>query len=229
MFRDDKNLRYEFKYILSQSSYDYIFNWIKLSEFNFNEEYPERKINNIYFDNYNYDCYKSNIEGLSYRVKLRLRWYNDLHKIENPNLEIKYKKNFLGWKSKLKIKNYTIKEKLDIKDITSHIYNSIDSKSKVLFESYSFPIILNTYKRNYFISFDKKIRITLDREHKVFDLRNNSKINLMHSYLMPKNIIMEIKFEKKLKKIANSLLKNIPVRQSKNSKYINSLRTVSGI
>ena len=102
MFRDDKNQRYEFKYILNQNSYDYIFNWIKLSEFNFNDEYPERKVNNIYFDSYNYDCYKSNIDGLSYRAKFRLRWYNDLHKIENPNLEIKFKKNSFGWKKKLK-------------------------------------------------------------------------------------------------------------------------------
>lgn len=229
MFRDDNNQRYEFKYILNQSSYDYIFNWIKLSEFNFNDEYPERKVNNIYFDSYNYDCYKSNVDGLSNRAKLRLRWYNDIYKIENPNLEIKYKKNSLGWKSKLKVKNYIIKEKLNVKDITNHIHNSIDSKFKVLFDNFTFPVILNTYKRNYLISFDKKIRITLDRDHKVFDLRNNSKINLKHYYLMPKNIIMEVKFEKKLKEIANSLLTNIPVRQSKNSKYINSLRCVSGI
>ena len=130
---------------------------------------------------------------------------------------------------KIKIKNYIIKEKLDVKELTNHINNSIDSYFKLIFDNYNVPIILNTYKRNYLISFDKKIRITLDREHKVFDLRNNSKINLKHHHLMPKNIIMEVKFEKKLKKIANSLLKNIPIRQNKNSKYVNSLRIVSGI
>ena len=44
----------------------------------FKKIYPNRKINSIYFDCENLKNVWDNINGFSKRIKIRLRWYNNL-------------------------------------------------------------------------------------------------------------------------------------------------------
>ena len=41
----------------------------------FSKEYPDRVVNNLYFDSPDLDNYFDNLSGLSHRSKVRLRWY----------------------------------------------------------------------------------------------------------------------------------------------------------
>ena len=69
--------RFERKFVFKQTSAKNIEILIKLNKVGFYEIFYERYINNIYFDTINFDNYYDNIDGVSDRVKYRVRWYND--------------------------------------------------------------------------------------------------------------------------------------------------------
>ena len=45
--------------------------------FFFKEQYQNRKVNSIYFDDLNYSSIKQNLDGVSDKKKYRIRWYGD--------------------------------------------------------------------------------------------------------------------------------------------------------
>lgn len=222
--------RYEIKFICYDQNYFAILNWIKLNQLNFRKEYPSREINNIYFDSIDNKFYSDNIYGISSRLKIRYRWYGPLDQKNDGKLEFKYKRNLFGWKKNFLIKSKIINENLNWKSIKNIISDNLNSIYKDFFINNSNPQIINSYKRDYFISFNKKIRITVDKKHKIFDQRMYNFPNFKKRKLKQNYLVVEFKFNRKDLIYYKELLhKFIPIQISKNSKYINGLRAVMGI
>ena len=57
----------------------------------------------------------------------------------------------------------------------------------------SVPTIINQYLRRYFITRDKKIRLTLDTNYSIYDQRYSNKPNLEKVFLKQPILIIEIK------------------------------------
>ena len=92
---------------------------------NFRKLYPDRYITSIYMDNLNFDSVKDNINGVSERKKLRVRWYNnDFNKIY---FEEKNKNNFFVSKN---IKKLDLN--INKKDLISKIYTLLSNDTKIL-------------------------------------------------------------------------------------------------
>lgn len=90
---------------------------------NFRKLYPDRYITSIYMDNLNFDSVKDNINGVSKRKKLRVRWYNnDFNKIY---FEEKNKNNFFVSKN---IKKLDLN--INKKDLISKIYTLLSNDNK---------------------------------------------------------------------------------------------------
>ena len=89
---------------------------------------------------------RENLDGVSSKKKLRLRWYGEKNLIQNPNFEIKYKKGYLNTKKIFHLKKFSVifsQKNLDF------IYFSLLKKFNFL---KNFRIISSThYKRKYFI------------------------------------------------------------------------------
>ena len=100
---DIQKYRYEIKFVVLPHYYHEIIAWIRSSVYGFCEHYRDRTISNIYFDNNDYDSFFSNVTGLSKRVKVRYRWYDEPHAIKSGNLEVKVKNNKLGYKNYRKL------------------------------------------------------------------------------------------------------------------------------
>ena len=81
-----KNIRYERKVKLSLYQSD-LFDGI-LESMGMIEEFKQRNISSIYFDDNVYSCAQANLNGDRYRFKTRVRWYNNTLP---ANLEIKFK------------------------------------------------------------------------------------------------------------------------------------------
>ena len=89
--------RFERKFIFKQTSTKNIETLIKLNKVGFYEIFHERCINNIYFDTINFDNYYDNIDGISDRVKYRIRWYDDFFlNSKEAVFEIKSRKMIIG-------------------------------------------------------------------------------------------------------------------------------------
>ena len=104
---------------------------------------------------------------------------------------------------------------------------NVKNISKLLKEN--FPLlrlldatIINRYKREYFLSKDKKFRITIDTNQCFTNPRNIStpkKIYLTD----PAPIIIELKYNLQWKNEVQKITNALGVRINKNSKYVNSI------
>ena len=226
------NYRSEIKFVCYQQNYFLLKNWIKLHKFNFFKEYDDRNVNNIYFDSFNYKAFNDNLVGLPSRLKVRYRWYGDLlseNKKNEGSLEFKFKKNIYGYKKVFKIKDLTINLDSNWSDIKKRILKTLTPEYKILFNKNSQEILINQYKREYFISKNKKLRITLDRNIKIFDQRLTfKKPNFRSKNYTQDYLVIEFKFNKNDKAFLNDLDINVPIKASRNSKYINGVRSVLG-
>ena len=224
-----ENSRYELKFVTYDVNYFLIKHWIKMSQHNFFREYENRIVNNIYFDSLNFKSFSDNVDGQSKRVKTRYRWYGKFEKQSYGNMEFKIKRNVFGYKKTYNVKNLIIDEKKDFRYINNKIFNELPQDIGIFFKQNDNPQIINQYEREYFKTKNQKFRVTIDKNIKIFDQRKSNTPNISRKTISQNYIVLEIKFDRKSRKDIEDLISNIPIRISKNSKYINAFRSVYGI
>ena len=220
--------RYELKFIAKPIEYFRILNWLRQHNSCLKTEYPDRQVNNIYFDSYNHHSYCENIYGASSKSKIRFRWYGDSKKPKNGSLEIKCKRNQLNWKIIYKIKGDLDNNGNTWRSICSEIRNQLPAEGKKWLEMNPLPILVNRYKRKYFISQEKKVRVTLDSDLIVFDQSRKPYANYSLKSNLPQVIVLEIKFSRELRDHVMNVFGNVPLRGTRFSKYIHGILSVKG-
>ncbi len=175
-----KESRIERKFIVGTNNYEFFEKFLKFNCFR--KTYENREVSSIYFDTLNYDFLRANIDGIGIRKKYRIRWYNNDYK--NIFFEEKSKKNFLVSKKVSKI-NF----KLDKENFSKNLNNFLVSDKSLNSKDYNLQIVLKTnYKRSYWLSNNKKIRATIDK-----DLNTSPHLNLNKIIKLPE-IILEFKY-----------------------------------
>jgi hypothetical protein len=201
----------------------------KLDEWFFNETtlsslFPDRTINNIYFETDTYSSAIANIDGVSKRTKVRFRWYGSKlgQREVTGALEFKRKRNNVGWKEQFPV---SLKESVEANygDLIRSVSKSLPLNRQIEFSYYNLPFILNHYNRKYYSTDDKKVRVTVDTEISGFDQRWDFGVNYKKKIILPAIIVVEFKFAVEHKEIAVQLMKRFPFRISKHSKYITSV------
>jgi len=222
-----KNKRYERKFVISELDYSEIEHIIKHNPSAFSELFYERRVNNIYLDSVNLENYHDNVAGNSERIKIRIRWYGKIFgSIRKPVLEIKTKCNELGEKISFPLVTFTLDENFSLNLLKKVFLES--NLPEWLIEKLKLcqPILLNSYKRKYFISADKKCRITLDKNLIFFRIgnKNNSfkeKINKDEIY------VLEVKFSLKNHDDVKKIFSYLPFRLIANSKYVSGINLLN--
>lgn len=219
----NSNLRFERKFVFTDTRHEDIVNRVHKNSFGFIEVFHRRKINNVYFDDSNYNFYKQNVEGVAHRKKLRLRWYGiDTTLIENPTIEIKKKIGEVGDKEsyKLRDKKFNLNEH-KVRDLQNFmIEHSEDYPALNYFLKGLQPTLLNTYERRYFLSFCKRFRITVDFNQYFYNPNYGS---FKTSELPLPETVVELKYALEDDADAREVSQQIGTRLSKNSKYVNGL------
>tara|TARA_B100000959_G_C14856567_1_gene572422 strand:- start:172 stop:852 length:681 start_codon:yes stop_codon:yes gene_type:complete len=216
--------RNEIKYFLYGTNRKALFIQYKLSSLLLSKSYPDRWVNNIYFDNINLDLFNQSIEGISKRSKVRLRWYGDFHSLKDPVLEIKSKSGHKNIKS-----SFVIKDKLIYDKNFSKLYNILIN-SKSLSDKFRYllrelrPVLANRYFRSYHSSENKKYRVTTDNFLNFTNLITGSLTSLHWKKLNYVSII-ELKFNKSDDHIVNFMTEiRSRYRMSQISKYTYGLQ-----
>ncbi len=205
-----KDVRIEKKFVLGKYKENFVKNFLLLN--GFIKQFPRRKISSIYLDTINFDHVKDNINGVSERKKIRLRWYdNNKTKIY---FEEKNKRNFLVWKN---IKE--IELSYDAENFIKKLKGYFFSKSFNFTKNFNYQFVLKvSYNREYWVSADKNIRATVDTNINTSLLKNSSTtVNLSDT-------ILEFKFHPDNEKYFRNFLnkKNYKLRSQKYSKYVRS-------
>jgi len=201
--------RIEKKFIYNED--DEYFNFFLMNAL-FKKMYNTRIVNSIYFDTSSHKNVWDNINGFSNRKKIRVRWYN---KIKNSDvfIEIKEKKNFVTKKKVQKLGKFSTLDELNLyfkSDVfLNHEY--FDSHIENLNQT-----IQIQYEREYYISTNNKLRITIDRKIKISKDQK--------TMLQLDDVILEIKYNISDSDYVNQLILNYKLnnRNRKYSKYVNS-------
>jgi len=217
--------RYEKKFLINYLNIYQIKNIIKINNNCFKTIYKKRNVNNIYFDYPNLKCYSDSVEGIANRYKIRIRWYGDLFGLaKNPNLEIKIKKNLISTKIKLPIEEFHFNSDTKINEILDINKNAI--KKYILNWKLLSKTLINTYERDYFISFDKKFNLTLDSKQSFYNCLNFKNL-LKNEVKLHNDYILEIKYDCKNSLNSSSIENSFGLRLTKNSKYVVGLNAVN--
>lgn len=222
-----EELRYERKFLIREHTAKEVEQLIKFHPACFSEIFHERSINNIYFDTPGFNNYYDNIEGEKNRLKVRIRWYGSLTgKIETPVLEMKIKKGLLGTKKHYPLKAFHLDTNFSKEQIMAAALSAdLPLHVKHLLESLQ-PALLNRYSRKYFMSADKKFRITIDKELTYYRISYNCN-TLLNSSLDHQTTILELKYDADMEGEAKEVGSQLPFALTKSSKYLQGLeRTV---
>jgi len=178
--------------------------------------YNPRKVTSLYFDDFNFKFARGNINGDRYRLKPRIRWYEENWR--DAVLELKYRDGFLGFKDVEKMQQL---ESVSFHDVLlslgDYLYPKI--KEDVL------PSALVSYDRVYF-EHPSGVRATIDTE--IGCCSPDDFFNSRTSWLEPMNFeVLEFKYQPAKdfffrKEIFPSFF-GVSFRLTKCSKYVESI------
>ncbi len=230
-----ETIRQEIKYKVFFMDIPRLYDWLYRCSF-FQESYSPRMVNSLYFDTPNYDFASSNMSGESKRIKVRARWYGEL--------EEKFLKNFLSdsqiFTFEVKRKLNSVSDKLNIGEITygneesfisrvNSIQGTLESiikKQPTLAAFNLISTVFTNYEREYFeLKSDSEIRLTIDKNISYCNSQTPSDLLM----LSKDYVIVELKFNPKLRKKVNSLMKDFPFRQVRSSKFLSTLAQIQRV
>lgn len=217
------NVRYERKCRIDRDDKQEVRYYIQHHPALFRKLYAPRQINNIYFDTQQFAYYKANEIGIANRKKVRIRWYGALGSMAiSPQLEIKIKRGLVGDKLVYPLKNFSLSN-----EISPNYFIQLAKKSQlpeaIVEELYALrPSLVNTYKRSYFQSADKKFRLTFDEDLSFYRPTYLTQ-PFSRSTTIRDAFILELKYQLEHDALARELFQYFPYRLSKNSKYVNGI------
>jgi VTC domain len=206
-------LRYERKYRIEHASLSEVRTTLRAVPLSFQTSYPDRHINSLYLDTVSSHALADNLAGISERFKFRIRWYGtNLEKATKPVLEQKIKKNQLGAKKRFPLPDFEFTEGFDFSrflQTNTHVSPNLQA------------VVVVQYLRSYFVSFDQKIRATIDSQLRFFAIQGSRP--LKNAFIEDPAIVLEIKYDEKYDGDLDLVFQNLPYRVSKNSKYVGAM------
>ena len=242
------NLRFELKYLAPVNSEQYTQQLVELHPAGFEQHYHKIVVNNIYFDDRRLSFYFANLQGLAQRVKVRARFYSvssltaasdggiTALGATQPHLEIKKKqgelisKDLYSWEQAGQFGSLNVPAALtaffqqQLLPSPSIVVDEVGKQPPAAVDSNIVkvglirPTLINSYRRSYFLSLDRKVRITVDTDVRFYPV-NNSRINWNRYYQLPA-VIMEIKANQKHADLLPGIAKYFPFKLTRCSKYV---------
>ena len=182
--------------------------------------YPNRKVNSLYFDDLRFSALEESIEGNSLRTKKRLRWYGEPVNKNNAVLEFKKKLGAYSWKE-LYRNCYCINP---IAQQWSDFIKPLMNDATLPLKKFSdIPVSIVTYDREYYTSFDNKVRLTIDRNLKTYQQNNILRPNFKFHRKHPNTVVLELKVTSEDSNLIHEVCSDIPFNPQRFSKYCESL------
>jgi len=222
------DLRYELRCVAEPEQLGSLHNWLELHPLSFKTSYPDRVVNNIYFDTYQLGCFAQNLAGVSERKKYRFRWYGDTFAPGKGTFEIKQRLNLLGRKERYPLELSASLDGLTLGELRHEILAQIPPAAAEQFRSITEPVLINRYRRQYFESFSRRVRITIDQQLEFYDQRHALRPRTLFRQNSPDIVILECKFAAEDGDETRRLLGGLPGRMSRCSKYILGVQGMLG-
>lgn len=215
--------RYERKFLLSGLTGPEIAGMIRLCPGHFSQIYAPRHVNNIYFDTLAFRNFFDSIDGASSRVKVRIRWYGALFgRTEAPTLELKKKQGICGAKERHGLEPFAMEPGIHARALDACL-DASDLPPRVrAFVGPMRPVLVNRYRRSYWLSSCGRFRFTIDTDmsyRALFPYQNS----FLRAVSTPRQTVLELKYARKDDAHASDVTCFFPFRLGKNSKYVTGI------
>ncbi|MEE2665160.1 MAG: VTC domain-containing protein [Myxococcota bacterium] len=221
-----EQLRYEVKFVAHASERSAVLQWVRNHWAGFGRPYPDRRISNVYFDSYELSAFHENLSGTSRRSKVRWRWYGDTTGPDRGTLEVKRRRGGLGWKLAYRTGGCDLTT-LPWRDVRATLRTALDGAGRIWLDANPLPVLINRYRRRYFASGDGAVRLTVDWDQQVYDQKLRSLPNLRRRANHPDTLVVEFKFRVGEQRRASAMIQGLPLRLSRNSKYVIGVQSIA--
>jgi len=214
------NLRYEKKFVAEGLRLAEVLAKVRHHPAIFQQAYPPRVVNNVYLDSPGRGDYYDHINGSANRTKTRVRWYgSQFGAAKSPTLERKLKRGLVRGKEAYLVPEFDINGAC------------LRSQLRTRFDTATFPPILqsalrhlepalfNRYHRHYFLSQDRKFRLTVD-SHLQFAHTRAIYSQSSASWVAIPTVIIELKFMPEFAEDAAFITNVLLFRLARFSKYV---------
>jgi len=218
---DPESLRYELKVAGQEASYHRLRMALELQPEAIRTLYPPRQVQSIYLDSHFGCALEENLAGISHREKLRLRWYGAETRGVVGKLELKVRENMLGWK-----RTTQVDRRLDVQgalrsEFARELQASFPDAWRIRMAGLE-PAQWISYEREYFITADHKVRLTIDRNVRTWDQRWRGRLSARALDETPKGriFVLELKCSPEAIEVAEALVQRLPWPVGRCSKFV---------
>lgn len=212
--------RHEVKMVAPREAEGEVRMWVNLHPAGFHEAYPRRRVNNIYLDTVDLDSYGENLSGIARRVKIRLRWYGEIRTITGGTVELKCKQAGPGWKVSHRTSVEIDLREEDWPSILEKIRKDCPPRFLRVLDVAQRPVLINSYERDYLVSNDGRVRITLDRPQSVFSQWATTRPDITIDGSRRDVMIIEAKVANRDRDRLAEVLADFPLTVGRHSKYV---------
>ncbi len=190
---------------------------------------PVSTVRSIYFDDMRLSACRANLSGLSQRQKLRLRWYDSLSPKHACYLEVKWRDNRVTGKYRMRIESDRCMGELNYRELLDSLRRCVPQRFSPLIECNLEPIVIVEYRREHFVSVDKRLRVTLDYDLTFYDQTCKARISTAFPRKRPDLVVIEGKTAIKEEQALRELFHPMRLKLSRCSKYVHGCKTLGFI
>jgi hypothetical protein len=218
--------RYERKFVPPGLSRQDLLALVRRHPAAFQQAFPERVVNNVYFDTPGLDFYFEHLNGVSRRLKVRIRWYGACTgRIEQPVLEFKRKRGLVSCKDTCPL------PALDLDgDLSAELRGLLETPGAAETAGVHLgllqPALANRYHRCYFRSALTGIRLTVDWGLEFYSMDGNHQ-PLGRPVAGQSAVVIELKYGVAQAEQAVELANAFPFRAVRCSKYVLGIQRLS--
>ncbi|MEN6341935.1 MAG: VTC domain-containing protein [Methanospirillum sp.] len=214
----ERKWRYERKYPQEIYSLAEVELLVRLHPALFIEAHPPRWVNSLYFDTPTLGGLADSVDGQRDRVKVRIRWYGEMkRRIKSPAIEFKRKRGRLGSKDRYDL------APIDFKNGIAPSQENLEGRPPLPDDIQSalrllVPVSLVRYRRLYYLSADRRFRLTVDADLSFYRVLPGSRrlVRLPDTF---RGTVVEVKYGSDDDEAARPVLEALPFRWSRFSKY----------
>jgi SPX domain protein involved in polyphosphate accumulation len=219
--------RYERKFHVMELTRPQVESLVRLNPAMFSEIYHRRWVNNIYLDTWSMVSYHENLIGCSRsRAKYRIRWYGDLSgRVAQPILELKVKRGEVNRKDSFPLEPFVVDEHLSPRTLHD-LFRAAALPTALRNDLLKLrPVLVNRYRRSYFLAADRRFRLTMDSDITYYDASDECQLLRFH-WFDPASVVLELKYPVEAAQYADRISQHFPFRLTRNSKYMTGVEQV---
>ncbi len=211
--------RYEVKFCCEEHAYSEVLSELRMCT-GMRPLHPARRVQSIYLDTHSGRALQDNLAGISDREKIRFRWYGDHMDRAQGQLERKIRSNMLGTKEVAKLTHALDLLGQGRQAFVRKLIAEAPPSWRPHLDAGLEPAQWVTYERDYFTSPDGRIRITMDRDLRTYDLRYRPAIDRVAQAVPARILVIEFKADADEYAALRKLVSKTSLRADRCSKFV---------